>query len=396
MARRQTSQRGLGLRTKPETLRALNGLRFFAAMAIVCFHYAPSAQSYACLPGFVHSWVLSGPIALPFFYILSGFVLSHSHLARLPQSAEARRSFWLARVARLYPVYLVALFLFLPMACLKYLHHGPPDGPREFWLGGGLSLVALQAWTPLSQTWNGPAWSLSVEAFFYFLFPFVAKPILTGRSRRVLPTLCLGWLIMPIVTLSHLHGSISNEIWGDWIANNPLFWTPMFLAGIVLYRVFPWWRDRSSATASLTGTAGLALLLCLCGYGSHATREILINGGAVPAIALIVLAFSHPNSLASRIMGVPILFDAGAVSYVLYITQSPIWHIFETVTNRLRHLADHSVPDWQFLLFLAVLIGVAFLLRRWVERPAQAWIMSRDLASRRAQPDSSDRKYTAA
>lgn len=383
------------MRTKPETLRALNGLRFFAAIAVVCFHYAPLARNYSRASGVIHNLVLSGPLALPFFYLLSGFVLAHAHKSRLPQSPKERRMFWRARIARLYPIYLVAFFLFLPMAWVKYLHHGPPGGRIQFFLGGTLSFVALQAWTPLSQAWNGPSWSLSVEAFFYILFPVVAEPILTGQRRGILTTLCIAWSIMLALTTAWLHGWISNRLWGFWIGNNPLFWTPMFLIGIFLYRAFGSWRRRSSLTASLIAIVSLALLLCLCGYGSPIMRDFLIDGGAAPLIALIVLAFSHTKSLASRIMGSSVLFEAGAVSYIIYITQSPVWHIFETVTDRLRHVSDHSVADWQLALFFAVLIGVAFLLRRWVERPAQAWIMSGRFSLRSAKL-SSNRKCTAA
>src|ERR1700677_909860 len=99
-----------------QTYRPLHGLRFLAAAAIVSYHYVPSVNGFGMMPAFFKNLVRSGPIALGFFYILSGFVLTHAYSDRVPQTPSSRRSFWFARVARLYPVYLLAFVLFIPMA----------------------------------------------------------------------------------------------------------------------------------------------------------------------------------------------------------------------------------------------------------------------------------------
>jgi peptidoglycan/LPS O-acetylase OafA/YrhL len=99
-----------------ETFNALNGLRFFASLGVVFFHYSVLVSGFTTLPIFLQRCVHAGPIALEFFYILSGFVLAHAYLNRPPRTTTLRRSFWFARFARLYPVYLLAFGLFLPIA----------------------------------------------------------------------------------------------------------------------------------------------------------------------------------------------------------------------------------------------------------------------------------------
>ena len=125
-----------------QTYRALNGLRFLAASAIVAYHYGPKTAGFSTIPTFFQNLVLTGPIALGFFYILSGFVLTHAYSDRVPQTPLSRRSFWFARVARLYPVYLLAFVLFIPMAYVKYIQHPANgiSGIRTFLLGGTLIL----------------------------------------------------------------------------------------------------------------------------------------------------------------------------------------------------------------------------------------------------------------
>jgi peptidoglycan/LPS O-acetylase OafA/YrhL len=85
------------------------------------------------------------------------------------------------------------------------------------------------------------------------------------------------------------------------------------------------------------------------------------------------------------------LFDfLGGASYVIYILQSPTWHLFRAVTDKLRHV--HGLPvvqDWQFLLYLAFIVAFALLVQRVIERPAQRYLSTRRAAVkelRQAQP----------
>ncbi len=357
-----------------EIFRGLNGLRFFAAIAVVCFHYAGRVSGFATAPLAVRNLVGCGPIALPFFFLLSGFVLSHAYADRLPSGPGGRGRFWMARFARLYPVYLLAFVLFAPVAYEKYVRLHAGGGIRTAVWGGALSLFTLQAWTPLSQAWNGPGWSLSVEAFFYAIFPFAGRWFLTAPAARVWPALGAFWCAMVAIPLAHEHGSLSTSLWITWIENNPLFWTPAFFGGIVLYRVYPLFARRAPGVATLAALAGSALLLLLCGAAGPPMQELLISGGTIPLLALLVLAFAHPSALPGRLLGTAFLFELGSVSYAVYILQSPLWQMYQTVAARLTGRA--GVPAPEFALFLALLTIAALLVREWVERPAQRRLLA--------------------
>ncbi len=109
---------------KSETFTALNGLRFLAALAVVIFHYAPRVGGYARLPEILKNLIEEGPAAVGFFFILSGFVLAHRHLNGGPRVQAA--DFYWARFARLYPAYLLAFLLFLPVALQRYVVNPSP------------------------------------------------------------------------------------------------------------------------------------------------------------------------------------------------------------------------------------------------------------------------------
>jgi peptidoglycan/LPS O-acetylase OafA/YrhL len=59
--------------------RALTSLRFFAAIAIVAFHCAGEIKGIDLLPKPAKDLMNCGPLALCFFFALSGFVLSISY-----------------------------------------------------------------------------------------------------------------------------------------------------------------------------------------------------------------------------------------------------------------------------------------------------------------------------
>ena len=79
-----------------QNLTALNGLRIFAAAVLIGFHYGMLTESFLRLPHFLQNVVGNGTIALPFFYLLSGFVLTHAYTGRIA-SPRQKRDFCLAR-----------------------------------------------------------------------------------------------------------------------------------------------------------------------------------------------------------------------------------------------------------------------------------------------------------
>src|SRR5271156_4621346 len=94
-------------------LQALTSLRFFAAAMLVVFHSAP--QICPEWSDFVlHKLALNQGVS--FFYVLSGFILTYVYPNL--QGRESIVKFLRARIARVYPVYVVAFFLYLPLAAL--------------------------------------------------------------------------------------------------------------------------------------------------------------------------------------------------------------------------------------------------------------------------------------
>jgi peptidoglycan/LPS O-acetylase OafA/YrhL len=159
---------------------------------------------------------------------------------------------------------------------------------------------------------------------------------------------------------------------------------PAFLLGMATYRLATQWSSVPNGIATVIAVTSLAALLVLAGLLSPPSGgDFLVNGGAAPLIALIVLAYSHPRCLSSRLLGSAPLEFLGVASYVIYIIQAPLWHIFRAITDHLAQASGQPlVKDWQFALYLVYLVGTALLIQRFVERPVQHYLSRKGDAAR--------------
>src|SRR5690242_15865960 len=90
-------------------LRALTGVRFMAAFYVVAYHSLPFLKSHYRLYPAVEQFLSNGYLAVGFFYLLSGFILAYTYEGKIGNLREYMR-YLVARFARIYPVYLLALF----------------------------------------------------------------------------------------------------------------------------------------------------------------------------------------------------------------------------------------------------------------------------------------------
>lgn len=362
---------------------ALTGLRFFAAMAVVFFHYAAEVSGFSGIPGWTQRLIGCGPIALCFFYILSGFVLANSHKDRAAEKNNPEaKAFWLNRFARLYPVYFLAFMLFMPMAVQKYLIHPFPLSPqvahKMFFAGAALSPLMLQAWTSFSQAWNGPSWSLSVEAFFYFIFPFVVLRITRANPDRTLPIIGFAWLLSVFLVIAKMTGLISKPFYLAYILYNPLFWTPLFLLGIEILRFVERWRSFRPVIANCVAFSLSFALIAICAVTPAKYDDLIVSVGLAPLLAVIILIYTNNNSWLARLFSCKPIYRLGEVSYITYILQSPLWHYFTAVVHgRPVGRSPQGISPVYFIFFLILLLGVSFGVSSYIEKPLYRWIMGK-------------------
>ncbi|NOK20489.1 acyltransferase family protein [Corallococcus carmarthensis] len=374
-------------------LPALTGLRFLAALHVVAFHVTPREGR----PGWLGALLDNGPASVTLFFILSGFVLAQAYLGEGAPLQVPRRAFWAARFARVYPVYLLGLVLEAPPFLLFVLRQegGLTGDALQRVLGVGAAVFSLtQAWVPSAAcVWNCPGWSLSVEAFFYLLFPWVAASVARlgpGRSR---------WALLALVVASALPGGVwllgdgwlasdaaTRETWLRVSEYSPLLKLPQFLLGVVLGRAFVLRRAGGPGWSAAVGScaaAGLALALLWVPWQGRvwALRELLLT----PVFAWLLWTLAAGRGPLAAWLSRAAMVRLGEASYALYILHIPLAFHARTL-ERVSGLGLELRAPWAYCAlavtsFVLVSLGVF----TWAEEPARRWLRDR-LARPRPAP----------
>jgi len=355
-------------------LCVLTSLRFFAAAVVLLFHCKPPWPEW--MPTVVRGWTDSGYEAVTFFFVLSGFVLYYANApatAAAPADVDPRR-FLRARIARIAPAYYFALLVALP--AFTYAIFVSHMTPREQF---GISLVLvpllLQAWVPLVATaWNVPAWSLSVEWFFYLSFPLLIRLV----QRFALRNAAIGAAAL-LVLSEALRASVARSHPGELalVQFFPLFHLASFVAGIALGRIFvfgPRLPPRSAAILFAAAAVGAALVL---GYRDRLPDWTRSNLALAPLFGGAIFAAAGLRGALARVLSRPGLILLGESSYALYILHVPAIFWLQRIA---KHAAGGLDPSpWLPLAMAPAVIGLSVLVHLWFERPMRARILARPL-----------------
>jgi peptidoglycan/LPS O-acetylase OafA/YrhL len=342
-------------------LPALTGIRFLAAFYVVLFHGLPWLRQKFVLPQALQTFLANGYLAVDLFFILSGFILAYTYEGQI-EGKTNRLHFWEARFARIYPVYVLSLFL-------------------AFWFERGLALGTrlavlgmVQAWNPrapaLTGAWNYPAWTLSVEAFFYLCFPFV----LPWMSRQSIRTLL--WTMGALLALCiGLRAPIQGI--GDWnralpfmtVVPLPLLRMPEFLLGMAIgLRVLGYERTGRNSGSSLRAGVAVVCALVILSLPLGAWVSLV----AIP-FAVLVYELATGESLLAKFLSTKAMVLLGGASYAVYLLQFPVrsWTrvIFSHFPEKFARLGSPLTP----LILVLVSIVVFKLWEEPSRRTLRSW-----------------------
>jgi len=283
------------------------------------------------------------------------------------------KSFWLARMARLYPVYLLGMLMFVP-----FIYRDTNASVIERVTTGLLTLVAGQAW-PRGfgwqwGMWNPPGWSLSAEAFFYLVFPFVSVS-LSRWSTRGLLIFALGcWAVSMLATVQYaVTGSADRELWMFF----PLMRLPEFLIGVAAGIV---WKNRaSSAFDELAPHAAVFSSISLIAVMSLSIKEEwYFNGVVAPLAAVLICSLACNRGLVARILSCRPLVVLGGASFSLYILHWPIWLVAQHVFG--RSVIYRMQPNLYFVAYFACATAASYVCFKYVEEPMNKLLRKRFLS----------------
>lgn len=369
-----------------ERLEALTSMRFVAAALVVVFHITHQTPVMQRLPRLLQSGLESGYVWVGFFFILSGFILSYQYGHRVDTERFDLREFWLARFARIYPGHLLGFLLVAGLLGVKVWDGGlPPGGGPGMVMDVAATLGLVHAWVPsFAITFNFPSWSISVEAFFYLLFPVLALASTRLSLRRFL--LLAGLLYFASVAGHVAYCAVTPFGWlgNDWAHNAgrnfikffPLLRLPEFVLGMAMGRLFAARNELALTEARGRRLAQIAAALVLVGLcASDRIPLALMHNVALslPFAALVLGLALAPTASFGTWLSHPILVALGDASYSIYILQVPVIWLF---VQKVEWLHSTSLP---FALahrtaILVTTTALALVSHRFLETPARIWL----------------------
>ena len=331
----------------------LDCVRLALALLVIFSHSYPvgiGSEVHEPFAVLTRGQVTGGHVAVDLFFIVSGFLIA--------ASAERSKTIWRfmkKRVFRIYPAFcLVALLtaaVFLPLSSGSL----PPGGILSKTMNVVTKTLTLREFSyrhaflanPYPGTINGSLWSISYEFWCYI---GVALLSVTGllRSKGVVISLFAASIALSMY-FSISGWNPGGKILGV-ILGYPPFWgrlLPMYMAGIVFYRIRDVIRIRPSWIIASSG------LLVLAAAVPHGWSLFFPFAGTY-----LVFAFAYhpaiPHLNASRF---------GDLSYGTYLYAFPVQQL-------IVQWIGHEVHPWALFLLAApatllLALGSWYGVERW-------------------------------
>ncbi|GHJ50461.1 acyltransferase [Catellatospora sp. TT07R-123] len=323
----------------PPRLLFLDGLRLLAALLVVAHHLVRGPWDVRPEEHFGMLATLSkyGWLGVNLFFLISGFVICMSSWGR------GLGRFAVSRIVRLFPAYWLGVILTTGVLAMWPVLRGPLPPPESL-----VNLTMLQSGLGVTdQDWS--YWSLGTELRFYLLFAIV---VWLGVTYRRVVYFCALWTVVAAFSSSWHEGLLDNLIVADS--------APYFVAGTALYLV-----HRFGPNLLLWGLVGANWVIALYRLEKYPGVVTLhLNWWPVAAVVTLFWAVMIAVALGAfrRVSG-RWLVTAGALTYPLYLIHQAIGQTL------IRGLHRHA-PAWLLLVgVIALLLGVSWLIHRYVERP---------------------------
>ncbi len=337
------------------------------------FHFTPPHPNVLS-PLINNSFVFVGC-----FFLISGFVLAYNYADR---PTLDKRRFYIARLSRVYPTYLLVLFLSLPFLLQEWKarpHH-------QFFLGILLTPLSLQGWFPkLATFWNTVGWTLPAEIMLYAIFPFLLILIARhshrlARPRQLVLAIAALWIIgiLPHLTYfllnpDHLAAPANRYTYAFWLRAlkfSPPAYLCTFAAGILLARLHAMLSLTVFKRFLIAATAVVALSLFLTFAVDHVPYVIVHGSLLLPLFSLLLLGLAGPNPVAAVLAWRPIVLlgETTFALYLLHFNAFLLLHFYQ-IPERL-HVARFD--PW---ISYAAIMALAFLISNYFEKPARQFVL---------------------
>lgn len=355
----------------PSRLYSLDVLRGLAALGIVVWHWqffvsnGPFAPERQPLYDVLFLFYERGALAVDFFFCLSGFVFHWLYARHVAAGSLSLGTFAMLRLSRLYPLHLAAL---LAVAAGQAIHRAQTGHAYVYYWNDtwhfALNAVFASSWgLERGLSFNGPAWSVSVEIALYAMF-FALCRLAPPRLLHLVAAAVVGFFV-----LLDVYGPLGRGVGA------------FFMGGVacLLYERL-WARaDARRVTYALVGLCGVLWVAVAIAVRAGWTDDVastsllldrlLIVWPSLLLFPLTLLAFA----LAETVRGTlgRRLALLGDLSYAAYMLHFPLMLFLVDIARLLGGDQTSLARPWMLAGFVVLLGAVSLLSHRYFETPVR-------------------------
>ena len=350
-------------------LDQLTFTRFWALLLVLIYHGGGGIYTgWISYPPLL-SILYSAPTAVSYLYVLSGFVMSLVYYR--PAEKFELHAYWTTRFVRIYPLYILSFVL----TCYYYLDYIARINPQKVLV----NIFVLQAWwPPYAQSFNYASWSMTVEFFFYAVFPFFTMWAFRQSTAKLIWSSLALWLITQFAHFTLW--TANNPRWESLIVYNPIF----HLSSFILGAVGGIWYLRNVKGQAVTQLQNLCVmagsLVLISGYTilSNIHPQLPHNlqpmsGLLSPFFILFIVSLALDRTVISALLTKrwPVLL--GETAFALYILHVPVIWIYERTLFSSGLIDPQHVLDITYLPLMIIMGLVACL---YVDPPMRKFLKS--------------------
>lgn len=360
--------------TQDHRLAWIQALRGIAAFMVVLVHSRSVLMDTRAGQLIADHLLLPLSMGVDLFFIISGFLM-----VLTTRDFDASRAyawkFTAKRIARIWP-----LFAIVSLVAVAVDHHGIHGFLNASvllpYLEGLLFIPHDPAASPIYfHMALGVAWTLCFECYFYLVF---ATCMLFGRYRY---GVMASWFVLTLIAIPLLRGGYNLGVasqplvtWSRYanLAINPIVWE--FIVGMLAGWLYcSRFTIKHVATVYVTGILLLTTLL----VGWHSIGLVNFFGPRGWGAPLAILFFGIVLLAKRSDIKVPAwTVWMGEISYSLYLVHVYVFELVQRVATRIP-----MEPDiYRVVLFVSrpiIAVACAWLMFRYVEAPASAWMRKR-------------------
>lgn len=367
-------------------LYTLDALRGIAALSVVFWHWQHFSRTRYVLSatfqreeqplyGVFSLFYEHGALAVDLFFSLSGFIFFWLYARPIGERRISARDFFVLRFSRLYPLHLCTLLLVLLGQSVYWAAHDYFFVYRYNDLWHFILNVFFISSIGLESGWsfNGPAWSVSVEVFLYAVFFVVCR--VTGSRSLYFIALSVGLSLAGYFAVKY--EPLSRGL-GSFFLGGATYY---------LFHLISQHKHRRALTVIAVVVTACMWAAALFLWSSNSPlRGMHLEGRItglfatavvfpVTILALALLESAH-SDLAKRISFL------GDISYSSYLLHFPLQLAFVLVLPYLGVTMESLNSTAGLLVFMFLLIALSLLSHHYFEMPAQRYLRRRWLAPR--------------